>query len=103
LANIDPCHLAELRQRPTLQFLGLNANWCGWANWSNKAYCQLQIWRPALPSPYRGNIFRVPCDGAAIVSYQDVSVSYESRRAFVGLLAFSLLALSTGPRHGASL
>jgi hypothetical protein len=50
--------------------------------------------RPALPSPYGAYIFEITCNGAVIVSYQDASASYESRRAFVGILAWCLLALS---------
>jgi hypothetical protein len=54
----------------------------------------VKIRRPALPSPYGAYIFEITCNGEVIVSYQDASASYESRRAFVGILAWCLFALS---------
>ena len=54
----------------------------------------VKIRRPALPSPYGAYIFEITCNGAVIVSYQDASASYESRRAFVGILTWCLFALS---------
>jgi len=56
----------------------------------------VKIWRPALPSPYGGNVFQVACNGEVIVSYRDASSSYEANRAFVGILAWCALALSAG-------
>jgi hypothetical protein len=56
----------------------------------------VKIWRPALPSPYGGNVFQVACNGEVIVSYQDASASYEANRAFVALLGWGLVALSAG-------
>jgi hypothetical protein len=54
----------------------------------------VKIRRPALPSPYGAYVFEITCNGEVIVSYRDASASYESRRAFVGILAWGLLALS---------
>ncbi len=66
--------------------------------WRNcrRARGTVKIWRPALPSPYGGNVFQITCNGEIIVSYEDASAAYEARRAFIALLAWGLLALSTG-------
>jgi hypothetical protein len=56
----------------------------------------VKIWRPALPSPYGGNVFQVACNGEVIVNYQDASASYQANRAFVALLGWGLVALSAG-------
>jgi hypothetical protein len=59
-----------------------------------RSHGTVMIWRPALPSPYGGNVFQVTCNAEVIVSYEDASSSYESRRAFVAVLGWCLLALS---------
>lgn len=59
-----------------------------------RAYGIVKIWQPAFPSPYGGNIFQATCNGAVILSYENASASYEARRAFVAIIAWTLLALS---------
>jgi hypothetical protein len=54
----------------------------------------VKIWRPAFPSPYGANIFQINCNGAVIVSYEDAAAVYEARRAFVAIVAWTLLAVS---------
>jgi hypothetical protein len=68
------------------------------AKWHDcrRARGTVNVWRPALPSPYGGNIFQVACNGEVIVSYEDASASYEANRAFVALLAWCVLGLSAG-------
>jgi hypothetical protein len=56
----------------------------------------VKIWRPALPSPYGGNVFQITCNGEVLVSYANASAAYEARRAFVAIMTGSLIALSAG-------